>query len=80
MVPTSGERLITKSAILYPNSWRASPMAYRNSRRRARKTDRSMVVGIGWYDATQWARLKEVAVDSDRLDDSHETWQRTAEE
>ena len=38
-----------------------------------------MVVGIGWYDATQWAKLKEVAADSDRLDDSHEAWQRTAD-
>ena len=39
-----------------------------------------MVVGIGWYDASQWARLKEVAADSDRLDESHEAWQRTAQE
>ncbi len=38
-----------------------------------------MVVGIGWYDATQWAKLKEVAADSDRLDKSHEAWQRSAE-
>jgi hypothetical protein len=38
-----------------------------------------MVVGIGWYDAVQWAKLKGVAADPDRLDDSHEAWQRTAE-
>jgi hypothetical protein len=38
-----------------------------------------MVVGIAWYDATQWAKLKEVAVDPDQLDETHEAWQRTAE-
>jgi hypothetical protein len=37
------------------------------------------VVGIGWYDAVQWAKLKQVAVDPERLDDTHEDWQRTAE-
>lgn len=54
-------------------------MTHRNSRRRPQKTDPPMVVGIGWYDATQWAKLKEVAADPDRLDESHEAWQRSAE-
>jgi hypothetical protein len=38
-----------------------------------------MVVGIAWYDATQWAKLKEVAADPDHLDETHEAWQRIAE-
>jgi hypothetical protein len=36
-------------------------------------------VAVGWYDAVQWARLKQVAVDADKLDDSYETWKRNAE-
>src|SRR5689334_8179498 len=54
-------------------------MAGRNSRQRSRRAGPPMVVGIGWYDAAQWAKLKEVAADPDRLDESHEAWQRTAE-
>jgi hypothetical protein len=54
-------------------------MARRDSRRRSREADPPMVVGIAWYDATQWAKLKEVAADPDQLDQTHEAWQRTAE-
>ena len=36
-------------------------------------------VAVGWYDPVQWARLKQVAVDADNLDDSYETWKRSAE-
>jgi len=34
---------------------------------------------IGWYDRTQWAKLKQVAVDGDELDDTYEDWLRNAE-
>jgi hypothetical protein len=37
------------------------------------------MVGIGWYDAAQWAKLKQVAVDAAELDESHDAWQRNAE-
>jgi len=36
-------------------------------------------VAVGWYDAVQWARLKQVAVDADNLDDSYEAWKHSAE-
>jgi hypothetical protein len=36
-------------------------------------------VAIGWYDAVQWARLKQVAIDANDLDDSYEAWKRNAE-
>src|SRR5262245_1946975 len=36
-------------------------------------------VAVAWYDAVQWARLKQVAVDADNLDDSYEAWKRSAE-
>jgi hypothetical protein len=36
-------------------------------------------VALAWYDAAQWAKLKQVAEDADNLDDSHEAWRRNAE-
>jgi hypothetical protein len=54
-------------------------MARRESHRRFRKTGWSAVVGIAWYDAVQWTKLKQVAADADRLDDTHEEWQRNAQ-
>jgi hypothetical protein len=54
-------------------------MARRASRRRSSTTGSPLLVGIGWYDATQWAKLKQVAADATDLDDSHADWQRNAE-
>jgi hypothetical protein len=54
-------------------------MARRDSKRRSRKADPATVIGIGWYDPAQWAKLKEIATDPDHLDESHEAWQRMAE-
>jgi hypothetical protein len=54
-------------------------MARRPSRRRSRKPGLPAVVGIAWYDSVQWAKLKQVAADAERLDDTHEQWQRNAE-
>jgi hypothetical protein len=36
-------------------------------------------VAVAWYNPAQWARLKQVAVDADNLDDSYEAWKRNAE-
>jgi hypothetical protein len=36
-------------------------------------------VALAWYDAAQWAKLKQVAEDADNLDDSYEDWHRCAE-
>jgi hypothetical protein len=49
------------------------------ARRRSRAARPSLVAGIGWYDAAQWAKLKQVAQDAAELDESHEAWQRNAE-
>ncbi len=54
-------------------------MAQRNSRRRSGTKAPQFPVGIAWYDATQWAKLNEIAADADRLDESHEAWQQNAE-
>jgi hypothetical protein len=54
-------------------------MARRKSRRRSPAVRPPQVVGIGWYDATQWSKLKQIAVDAAELDDTHEAWLRNAE-
>jgi hypothetical protein len=54
-------------------------MTRRESRRRSRKTGLPLVVGIAWYDSTQWTKLKQIAADTEQLDDTHEEWQRNAE-
>jgi hypothetical protein len=52
-------------------------MARRHGRARPRAVPAR--VAVAWYDATQWAKLKQVAQDADSLDDSYEDWQRGAE-
>jgi hypothetical protein len=38
------------------------------------------VVGVAWYRAEQWERLREVADDPERLEMPYEEWQQGAEE
>jgi hypothetical protein len=54
-------------------------MARRKSRRRSRAVSPVPLVGIAWYDADQWAKLKQVADDASEMDDSHELWRGNAE-
>jgi hypothetical protein len=37
-----------------------------------------MVTGFAWFDREQWQRLREVADDRNKLDDSFEQWERNA--
>ena len=37
-----------------------------------------VAIGVAWFDRDQWKRLKEVAPDSAKLDDSFEDWERNA--
>jgi len=36
-------------------------------------------LGLAWYSREGWERLRELAVDRDRLDDSFEAWERGAQ-
>ena len=36
--------------------------------------DRSIVTGIAWYRRNQWTRLRELAADSDTLEESYDGW------
>ena len=47
-------------------------MAKRN--REAGVTERKLVTGVAWYRREEWARLREVAADRDKLDESYEEW------
>jgi hypothetical protein len=33
-----------------------------------------VVTGIAWYRRDQWTRLRELAVDADKLEESYEDW------
>ena len=37
-------------------------------------SDSAAVAGIAWYRRDQWARLRELASDADKLDESYEDW------
>ena len=54
-------------------------MAWRRPARARKKPD-ALIVGIAWYDAVQWAKLKLIAPDADKLDDSYEDWLKQAED
>ncbi len=36
------------------------------------------IVGLAWYEASQWSRLLELADDRDALDDTYEQWRQSA--
>jgi len=40
--------------------------------------DRTVVVGLAWFDRRQWKRLTEVVEDRNELDDTYERWQQGA--
>jgi hypothetical protein len=56
---------------------RGNCMAMRHGRARARAVPPQ--VALAWYDAAQWAKLKQVAKDCDNIEDSYEDWRRSAE-
>jgi hypothetical protein len=43
-----------------------------------KRTQRGLIVGVAWYTPEQWARLKLLADDSDKLDDTHKDWLKNA--
>jgi hypothetical protein len=55
-------------------------MARRKSRRRSPAAGLPVIIGIAWYDAVQWAKLKQVAADPEFMDATHEDWRRGAED
>lgn len=36
--------------------------------------DSDLVTGIAWYRRDQWTRLRELASDADKLEESYEDW------
>jgi hypothetical protein len=37
-------------------------------------SDSNAATGIAWYRRDQWARLRELAADADKLDEAYEDW------
>ena len=37
-------------------------------------TDNSLITGIAWYRRDQWARLRGLAADPDKLEESYDDW------
>jgi hypothetical protein len=37
-------------------------------------SDSDIITGIAWYRRDQWARLRELAADADRLEEAYEDW------
>ena len=52
----------------------------KRQRRAGRRASEPVSVAMAWYDAPQWAKLKQVAEDRDALDDSYEDWQHQAQQ
>jgi hypothetical protein len=40
--------------------------------------DRTVVVGLAWFDRKQWRRLTEVVENRNELDDTYERWEQSA--
>jgi hypothetical protein len=36
--------------------------------------DGSLITGIAWYRRNQWTRLRELAADRDKLEESYDDW------
>jgi hypothetical protein len=54
-------------------------MAKKKPKRRRSEKATTMVVGVAWYAAAEWDRLKEICVDAQKLEDTHAEWLRDAE-
>jgi hypothetical protein len=40
--------------------------------------DRTLAVGLAWFDRKQWQRLTEAVEDRNELDDTYEQWEQSA--
>jgi hypothetical protein len=54
-------------------------MARRKAKPRKGGSTTKLIIGIGWYDHGEWTKLKQVAADSENIDDTFEDWLRSAE-
>jgi hypothetical protein len=52
----------------------------KGKKRRSATKHTDTVVGVAWFDSDQWLRLREIAADPDRLEESYEEWLAVAED
>jgi hypothetical protein len=53
-------------------------MARRRRRERSQVLSGATQLGLAWYSREDWERLREIADDRDKLDDTYEDWERQA--
>jgi len=53
-------------------------MTRRRRRERSQIPSATTQLGLAWYSREDWERLREIADDRDKLDDTYEDWQRQA--
>jgi hypothetical protein len=53
-------------------------MARRRRKNRSQVPSAMMQLGLAWYCREDWERLREIADDRDKLDDTYEDWERQA--
>ena len=53
-------------------------MARRHRRGRSEVPSETAQLGLAWYSREAWERLREIADDRDKLDDTYEDWQQQA--
>jgi hypothetical protein len=51
----------------------------RRAQRRSSNTTARMRVGVAWYTREQWAAVRAVATDPNKLEDTYEAWVAMAE-
>jgi hypothetical protein len=49
----------------------------KSERKRILPGERNTAVGVAWYPPEGWERIRAVAADPERLEDSYEEWLRT---
>ncbi len=47
-------------------------------RKRSQVPSAMTEIGLAWYSREDWERLREIADDRDKLDDTYEDWERQA--
>lgn len=50
----------------------------RKERRKSEGFSGDLVTGIPWYRPEQWARMRQVAADADKLEKTFEAWKKVA--
>lgn len=54
--------------------------AKKAARRKAKSKRKALITGVAWYRADQWRRLREIAIDAGKIEETYEEWLIYAED